>query len=184
MKISKILWSVVLVVAVIIVLDRVNKIFFIPKTSGDLQKKTPLIVGMMAGYAPFMTVNEDGDYEGFDVDVAKEFAKRMKREIRYKVMDLSELLFALDRKKIDLLVSGLTMTPERKKRIDMVHYHGGGQKTIPMAFWKEIPAGVKTLDDMAKMGLSVVVESGSSWEDCAGVVGLTKTKGFAHYPEM
>ncbi|MCK4500020.1 transporter substrate-binding domain-containing protein, partial [Candidatus Babeliales bacterium] len=101
-----------------------------------------------------------------------------------KVMDLSELLFALDRKKIDLIVSGLTMTSGRKKRIDMIHYHGGGQKTVPVAFWKEVPAGVKTFDDIAKMGLSVVLESGSSWEDCAGVMGLTKIKGFAHYPEM
>ena len=43
-----------------------------------------LIVGTTSGYAPFVSLNEKGEYEGFDIDVGKELAKRLNRSFVIK----------------------------------------------------------------------------------------------------
>ncbi len=48
-----------------------------------------LIVGMMSGWAPFMTITAKGTYEGFDVDVAQELAQRMGKKL--VIQDLGSL---------------------------------------------------------------------------------------------
>jgi arginine transport system substrate-binding protein len=174
---------VVLTILILIVAYGVHKLFLADKPSVN-NGREQIVVGMMAGYAPFMTINEAGEYEGFDVDVAYELSSRLNKKLEFKVMDLAELLFALSRKKIDILLSGLTMTPERARNIEMIHYHGGGQETLPVAFWGKAPEDIRTFGDIAQKGLRVVVESGSSWEDCAETMGLTNVVQFSRYQDM
>src|SRR5256885_977823 len=72
------------------------------------KKEDQLVVGMMSGWAPFMTINGAGNYEGFDVDVAQEIARRMNKEL--VVQDcgsLASCFVALDQQRVDMLMSGL-----------------------------------------------------------------------------
>ena len=51
-------------------------------------KKYPdqsLIVGMAAGYAPFVSINPSGQYEGFDIDLAEALAKKMGKKLVNKI---------------------------------------------------------------------------------------------------
>src|ERR1700688_234699 len=79
------------------------------------KEENQLVVGMMRGWAPFMTINGAGEYEGFDVDVAQEIAKRMDKELI--VQDLGSLascFVALDQKRVDVIMSGLDITEKRR----------------------------------------------------------------------
>ena len=54
---------------------------------------------------------------GFDIDLAKEAAKRAGMEVEFKAIDWSSKEAELKSKKIDALWNGLTVSPEREKNI-------------------------------------------------------------------
>lgn len=120
-----------------------------------------LIIGTAAGYAPFASINEQGVFEGFDIDVANALADKLGKNIVLQDFgSMTALMLALDQGKIDAIIWGVTITDARLKKYAMVHYYGETIDTYPLVFWNSIPAGVTTLDDMA--GLTVCVEPSSS----------------------
>ena len=50
-----------------------------------------LIMGTMSGWPPYVTINEKGEYEGFDIDVAREIARRLNKKLSIKDMDLASI---------------------------------------------------------------------------------------------
>lgn len=125
-----------------------------------------LVVGMMSGYAPFMVINERGDYEGFDIDVANQIATKLGKKLVIKDMSLASLFVSLEQGRVDCIISGLAITQGRKDALRMIHYQGEDLRHLPLGFWKTIPAGIRTFDDLSKLNNpTVCVEAGSSMED-------------------
>lgn len=123
-----------------------------------------LIIGTASGYAPFVSINAHGDYEGFDIDVANELAKEMKRELVIKdVGSMTSLLMALKQGSIDAIIWGMSITQERSNKAIMIHYQGSNTTSYPLLFWKEIPDNVTSIEDMA--GKTICVEPNSSQEE-------------------
>src|SRR5436190_19464360 len=87
-------------------------------------QRPALVLGTMSGWPPYVSVNQQGEYEGFDIDVAHIIANKMNSQLVIKDMDTVALLGALDQNKVDFLMTGLCITNERLKRIAMVHYTG------------------------------------------------------------
>ena len=81
-----------------------------------------LVVGLSADYAPyeFHIINDEGKDEivGFDVDIAKEIAKDMGVELEIQDMDFDSLVAGVPAGKIDIVISGMTPTAERKEVVD------------------------------------------------------------------
>ena len=73
------------------------------------------IVGLDENFPPMGFRNEKGEIVGFDVDLAKEAAKRMGREAVFQPIDWKSKELELNGKKIDAIWNGLTITDERKK---------------------------------------------------------------------
>lgn len=133
------------------------------KQSDSLRFGDELVVGMAAGYAPFVSINPEGDYEGFDIDVAHALAETMgKRLVLKDLGSMSALFMALDQGSIDTIIWGLEMTRERMKKVAMIHYQGAVTRAYPLIFWKTIPAGVSSISDMN--GKTICVEPASSQE--------------------
>ena len=59
--------------------------------------------------------DKDGNIVGFDIDLAKETAKRMGVKVEFKTVDWDGIIFDLKSKKIDMAWNGMTITEERKK---------------------------------------------------------------------
>src|SRR3989339_1035987 len=77
------------------------------KSSGD---KNSLTVGIAAGYAPWISINQSGDYEGFDIDVIKQVAATMDQTLILKDLgSMSSLLVALDQGSIDAIIWGMSI---------------------------------------------------------------------------
>ena len=76
------------------------------------QAKT-FINGIDANYPPFAYVGEDGKPAGFDVESMDWIAKTMGFEVKHQPMDWDGIIPALMNKKIDMVCSGMSITPER-----------------------------------------------------------------------
>jgi ABC-type amino acid transport substrate-binding protein len=125
-----------------------------------------LNIGMMSGWAPFMTITPKGEYSGFDVDVAHELGSKLNRKI--KIIDLGSLaplFIALQKNKIDMVFSGLDITQQRQKEYSMVAYTGTLMDSFSLLFWEKIPTDFKSLADFSKLpSPTVCVEPGSTSE--------------------
>ncbi len=75
-----------------------------------------LIVGTNAEFYPF-TYIEKGKIEGFDIEVAKEVAKRLGKEIELKDMPFEALIPALCLGDLHIIAAGMSTAPERAKRV-------------------------------------------------------------------
>ncbi|HSX11238.1 MAG TPA: transporter substrate-binding domain-containing protein [Chlamydiales bacterium] len=123
----------------------------------------PLVVGTTSGYAPYVSINAEGKYEGFDIDLAEMLAKRLGRKLVIKDCgSMPGLMLALKQGKVDVLIWAVSITEERMKTLEMVYYQGEKVTKLPIFFWKEIPEGIGSLEDLAKKG--VCVEGGSFQE--------------------
>lgn len=78
-----------------------------------------LVLGSDAGFPPMGFTDENGEIIGFDVDVAKEVCKRMEIELVTKDIDWGEKEEELNSGKIDCIWSGMSVTPERAKEMNL-----------------------------------------------------------------
>ncbi|QAY65774.1 transporter substrate-binding domain-containing protein [Paenibacillus protaetiae] len=82
------------------------------KASGVLK------VGLMGTYAPYNFLNKNKELDGFDVDIAKEVAKRLGVKAEFVTQDWSGMIAGLQAKKFDAVISQMTITDERKQQMD------------------------------------------------------------------
>ncbi|MDY3973809.1 MAG: amino acid ABC transporter substrate-binding protein [Veillonella caviae] len=81
----------------------------------ELPKK--IVIGLDDNFPPMGFRDEQGNLVGFDIDLAKEAAKRAGMEVEFKPIDWSSKEAELRSKHIDVLWNGLSITPEREKNI-------------------------------------------------------------------
>ena len=81
-------------------------------TSGE-----PLTIGVSATREPFSFVDGEGRVSGHDGELARRLGALLRRPVVFSNMKLMALIPALQSGKIDLVVTGMSDTPERRKRI-------------------------------------------------------------------
>lgn len=87
----------------------------------EIKKAGKLVLGTCADYAPYeFHKNIDGKDTiiGFDIEIAKEIAKDLGVELEIRDMGFDGLIPSLKTGKVDILISGMTPTPERAKEVD------------------------------------------------------------------
>ena len=86
-----------------------------------IKNRGELRVGLSADYAPLefeKTIHGKTEYAGVDIELAKKIAKDNHLKLKIVNMQFDSLLGALKTGKIDIIISGMTTTPERKKEVD------------------------------------------------------------------
>lgn len=84
----------------------------------DIKKKSNFVLGLDDTFPPMGFRDQSGDIVGFDIDLAKEVAKRMGVEIKLKPVEWNGVILSLNNKDIDLIWNGMTITEERKEKIN------------------------------------------------------------------
>jgi His/Glu/Gln/Arg/opine family amino acid ABC transporter permease subunit len=79
-----------------------------------LKQRGTLVITTDATYPPF-EYKEDGQLQGFDIDLGNEIGKELGVTVQWVPMEWSGVLGALETRKADLVMSGVTITAERKK---------------------------------------------------------------------
>ena len=77
-----------------------------------------LTIGSECTYFPFNYRDSDGVLKGYDIDVANEIAKRLGAKAEYSCLKFDGLIPALLAGQFDLIAASLSITPQRKERID------------------------------------------------------------------
>lgn len=96
--------------------------------------KDTLIVGIDDAFAPLGFKDESGEITGFDIDLAKELAKRLNKKIIFQPIDWTMKESELKSGNIDLIWNGYTITDERKNKVDFsVPYLKNKQVIVTLA---------------------------------------------------
>ena len=83
-----------------------------------IKNRGELRVGLSADYAPLefeKTIHGKTEYAGVDIELAKKIAKDNHLKLKIVNMQFDSLLGALKTGKIDIIISGMTTTPEQEK---------------------------------------------------------------------
>jgi polar amino acid transport system substrate-binding protein len=90
-----------------------------PVLSGIVKSRT-LRVGMSGNQPPLNMTNREGSLIGMEPDLAKLLASSMNVKLEIVTKPFGELLGALRKGEIDLVMSGMTITPERNLEVAFV----------------------------------------------------------------
>ena len=83
-----------------------------------IQQRGELRVGLEAGYMPFEMLDKGGELIGFDADLAKLMARRLGVKVKLVNQAWDGIIPALLTDKFEVLMGGMTITPERAKSVD------------------------------------------------------------------
>ena len=113
-----------------------------------IQKRGSIMVGTSANQPPLTMTKKNGELFGLDVDLATIVAAAMGVKLDMKVMPFAELLPALESGKIDIIISGMTMRPERNLSVAFVGpYFITGKGILTKTENLEKTRGVSTLNN-------------------------------------
>lgn len=128
-------------------------------TSQGNAPKKKLIMATSADYPPYEDFDTvSGKIIGFDVDIAKYIGSKLNFDVDVKDMDFNGLLPALQSKRADFVMAGMTPKPERLKNADFSDIYFEAKNTIV----SKKNANFKSLDDLK--GKKVGVQLGSIQE--------------------
>lgn len=82
-----------------------------------VQSAGELVIGLDDAFPPMGFRNDSGELIGFDVDVAEEVGKRLGIKITWQPTEWKGVINSLYAKKFDCIWNGMTITPERQKKV-------------------------------------------------------------------
>lgn len=126
-------------------------------------RSNKLIIGTDATYPPFEYVDENGQISGVDIEVGREIGKALGREVEFKNINFDGLITALRTGSIDLVLSSMTATPERRKSIDFSEPYVRTGLSILAA--KD--STLQSAADLKTAGRKIVVRLGTTGETWA-----------------
>ena len=115
--------------------------------------KDKIFVGTNAEFPPFEYL-EKGEVTGFDIELMNEMGKVLDAEVKVQDMAFDGLLPALQMKKVDVVIAGMTATEERKKTVAFTQpYYTASQVIIV----KEGDNSIKSFDDLKGKRVGVML---------------------------
>lgn len=136
-----------------------------------VKEKGKLVVGITE-FAPMDYKDEDGNWIGFDADMAKAFAKSLGVEVEFQLIDWSQKISELDAKNIDCVWNGMTLVPEVEKGMSCSNPYCNNAQVVVV---KKDEADKYATEDSVK-NLRFAVEDGGAAEE------LIEGKGWTTVP--
>ena len=136
-----------------------------------VQANGKLIVGI-TDFAPMDYQDENGEWIGFDADMAKAFAASLGVEVEFIEIDWDNKIMELDNKSIDVVWNGMTLTEDVKAAMECSNAYANNAQVVI------VPADVadqyQTPESIAE--LNIAVENGSAGEEVVTGLGYTVTE--------
>lgn len=125
----------------------------------DVKNKGTLVLGLDDAFPPMGFKNDDQEIVGFDIDVAKEIAKRMGVELVLTPISWDAKEQELATKRIDCIWNGFTKNADREEKMSLsIPYMKNTQVAVVLS-----DSGIASLEDLA--GKTVVIQNASTASD-------------------
>jgi len=113
----------------------------------NILKKGEIQVGVSV-LPPWVMKDKKGEFIGFEIDIAKQLAKDMGVKVKFKEYQWSKMIPALKKGEIDIIASGLSITPKRALEINYSQpYSSSGYSLVTnLALTKDFTS-IKNLND-------------------------------------
>lgn len=130
-----------------------------------------IVVGI-TDFAPMDFEDENGEWIGFDADMAKEFAEYLGVEVEFIVIDWDNKIFELENKSIDVVWNGMTLTDKVKDAMGCSDpYCKNAQVVVVKA-----EAADQYQDEASLADLAFAVEAGSAGKEIVESLGFDFTE--------
>ena len=90
-------------------------------SAASFADEKPLKIGIEAAYPPFASKAPDGSIVGFDYDIGNALCAEMKVKCTWVEQEFDGLIPALKVRKIDAILSSMSITDDRKKSVDFTN---------------------------------------------------------------
>ncbi len=125
-----------------------------------------LVVGVTI-YAPMDYIDNEGNWTGFDAELAQQFATSLGVKCQIVIITWANKVAELNSRQIDLVWNGMTASEELGKKIDFsVSYAKNAQVAVVRA-----DSSITTKEQIKNA--SIAVENGSAGHTVAGEIGAT-----------
>jgi polar amino acid transport system substrate-binding protein len=122
--------------------------------------KGELLVGTSGSQPPLSATTKEGKIIGLDADLATIMAATMNVKLKLVPMPFSELLPALEKGKVDMIISGMGITPERNLKVAFVGpYLVSGKSVLAKS---ETIASLENVSDINRPNFTVAALEGST----------------------
>ena len=141
------------------VADEINKQIAKSSIIDKVMRKGTLRVGL-SSFVPWAMQDKKGEWIGFEIDVARQLAKDMGVKIEFVPTKWEGLIPSLLTGKFDLIIAGMTGTPQRALKINFTQpYDYNGMNVVA---YKKLAAGVTKYKDLDKEGNTILARLGTT----------------------
>lgn len=129
--------------------------------SAQKEESKKIVVGLDDSFPPMGFKDEKNEIVGFDIDLAKEVAKRLGREVEFKAIDWNSKEAELKSGRVDILWNGLDITDKRKENMLFSEPYMDNRQIVFVA--KNGKVAVASEADLA--GKTIGTQSGGTTEE-------------------
>lgn len=139
--------------------DDINQQIAKSSTIDKVMRKGTLRVGL-SSFVPWAMQDKKGEWVGFEIDVAKQLAEDMGVKVEFVPTKWEGLIPSLLTGKFDLIIAGMTGTPQRALKINFTNpYDYSGMNVV---VHKNFAAGVTDYMDLDKEGNTIIARVGTT----------------------
>ena len=127
----------------------------------EIKKRGTIKIGVFSDKAPFGYVDSNGKNQGFDVYIAKRFAKDLlldESKVEFVLVDAASRVAYLESKKVDIIMANFTVTEERKQKVDFTNPY----MKVSLGIVSPDSAKITSIDQLK--GKKVIIAKGTTAE--------------------
>jgi len=156
-KITAVLAILTLVLSLAVANAESGKVY---RTLDEIKASGTINIGVFSDKNPFGYVDENGDYQGYDVYFAKRIGEDLGLTVNYVSTEAANRVEYLETGKVDIILANFTVTAERAEKVDFALPY----MNVALGVVSPDSRVIKDLSEI-KEGDQVIVISGTTAED-------------------
>ncbi len=121
----------------------------------SIEEKGSFILGFDQAFPPMGFKDDNGEYVGFDIDMAKEVASRLGLELKLQPVDWEAKVMEMDNGNVDLIWNGLTINEKNKKGMLFSEPYMNNRQIIVVA----ADSDITSIADLAGKSVAAQIDS-------------------------
>ena len=147
------------------------------ETTEETAEMTTVEAGVLhmatnAAFPPYEMISDNDGFEGIDVEIATEIARKLGLELVVDDMEFGSVITSVQSGKSDIAMAGLTVTEERKQNVDFTTSYATGIQVIIVPEDSDI----LTVDDLANDKMIGVQDGTTGYIYCSDDYGEDHTE--------